>query len=42
MAIALRKIHVPDNTVQLICSFHEGKEARICLNWMVLEKINVN
>ena len=40
MWLALRKLGVPEKTVQLICSFHSGMEANICIEGELLEEIS--
>ena len=37
--LALRKLGVPEKTAQLICSFHSGMEANICVEGELLEEI---
>ena len=41
MWLALRKLGVPEKTVQLIRSFHSGMEANICVEGELLEEISV-
>ena len=41
MWLALRKLGVPEKTVQLIHSFHFGMEANICVEGQLLEVISV-
>ena len=41
MWFALRKLGVPEKTVQLIRSFHSGMEANICVEGELLEEISV-
>ena len=41
MWLALRKLGVPEKTVQLIRSFHSGMEANICIEGELLEEISV-
>ena len=40
--VALRKLGVPDQTVQLVKSFHQDMQARISLDGNLLEEIDVN
>ncbi len=40
MWLALKKLGVPDQTVQLIRSFHQGMKAKICLDGSLLEQID--
>ena len=41
MWLALKKLGLPDETVQLICSFHQGMKAKIRLDGSLLEQIDV-
>ena len=41
MWLALKKLGVPEKTVQLIRSFHSGMEANICVEGELLEEISV-
>ena len=41
MWLALRKLGVPEKTVQLIRSFHSGMEANICVESELLEEISL-
>ena len=41
MWLALRKLVVPERTVQLIHSFHSGMEAHICIEGGLLEEISM-
>ena len=40
--VALKKLSVPDQTVQLVRSFHQDMKARICLEGNLLEEIDVD
>ena len=41
MWLARKKLGVPQETVQLICSFHQGMKAKIRLDGSLLEQIDV-
>ena len=41
MWLALGKLGVPENTIKLIHSFHQGMEVRICLDEVLLEEFSV-
>ena len=41
MWLALGKMSVPEIVIKLICSFHQGIEARICLDGKLLEEFSV-
>jgi len=38
----LQKFDLPDRTVKLICSFHQGMTARVRIDGSLSEKIEVN
>ncbi len=40
--VALRKLGVPDQTIQLVKSFHQDMQAKICLEGKLLEEIDVD
>ena len=42
MSLALGKLGVPENTIKLILSFHQGIEARIRLDGTLLEEFSVD
>jgi len=41
MWLALEKLGVPEQTLQLIRSFHDGMRARVHLEGMMIEEIKV-